>query len=209
MGNDVVREQENESRRRRRQREKVLARSVSPSLTEPLPCVVHHRLLLHSSMADAVQCADVFGKLHQTLRTELQWRPAAYGIVIKDRQVLLIRQFGGEYDLPGGGVNIGEDPKTAAIREVKEESGIEAEEPVLLGVESSLFRASHSDNKSYHSLLLYYSCSYVSGDISISNLEEVERQYVETAEWVDLDLIESIKVSSTVDFRPYVKQASC
>ncbi|KAF7191880.1 ADP-ribose pyrophosphatase [Pseudocercospora fuligena] len=172
--------------------------------------VHHHRsLLLHPRMADTVQCIDVFGKLHQTLRTELQWRPAAYGIVIKDRQVLLLRQFGGEYDLPGGGVNIGEDPKTAAIREIKEESGIEAENPVLLGVESSLFRASHSDNKSYHSLLLYYSCSYVSGHISVSSLDETESRYIDTAEWVDLKLIDSIKISSTVDSRPYIKQASC
>ncbi|EME82148.1 uncharacterized protein MYCFIDRAFT_83601 [Pseudocercospora fijiensis CIRAD86] len=158
-------------------------------------------------MTGIVECADVYGELHQTPIAELQWRPAAYGIVIKDKQVLLVRQFGGEYDLPGGGVNIGEDPKTAVMREIMEESGIEAKDPVLLGMESSLFRASHSDNKSYHSLLFYYNCSYVSGEISISHLDEVERQYVDTAEWVRLDLIDSIKVSSTVDYRPYIKQA--
>ncbi|KXT15634.1 hypothetical protein AC579_5851 [Pseudocercospora musae] len=85
-------------------------------------------------MAEIVQCVDVFGKLHRTPTAELQWRPVAYGIVVKDKQVLLVRQFGGEYDLPGGGVNIGEDPRTAAIREVNEESGIEAGNLVLLGV---------------------------------------------------------------------------
>ena len=158
-------------------------------------------------MTSTVTCVDVYGNTHQTPVTELQWRPAAYGIVIKYNKVLLLRQFGDTYDLPGGGLNLGEHPKDAVIREVKEETGVDVEEPVLLGIESSLFRSSHSDGKSYHSLLLYYSCSYASGQPSTLYLEEVEKQYVDGAEWVPVDRIDGVKTSSTVDFRPYIKQA--
>jgi 8-oxo-dGTP diphosphatase len=154
-----------------------------------------------------VICHDIYNNQHSTPAASLQWRPAAYVVLIKDNHVCLLKSLNGTYDLPGGAINLGEDPKSAAIREVKEETGLDATEPTLLGVESSLFRAVHSDDRCYHSLLMYYHCEEFSGEFSAEGFDEVERRLVEGAEWVPLESLDGIKVGSTVDFRPYVRQA--
>jgi 8-oxo-dGTP diphosphatase len=162
----------------------------------------------HNAVPQTVVCSDIYGINHAVPTIDLQWRPAAYAIVVKNSSILLLRQNGGGYDLPGGGVKLGEDPQNAALRELKEETGINASNPSIMGAESSLFRASHSDNKSYHSLLMYYGCTFVSGKISTRGLDANEKLYVEGAEWVKLSTLDTIKVSSTVDFRPYVRKAT-
>jgi len=154
-----------------------------------------------------VICHDIYGKQHETTVNALRWRPAAYVVLIRNASVCLLKASDGNYDLPGGGIELGEDPKTAAVREVKEETGLDAEEPALLGIESSLFRAAHSDDRYYHSLLMYYYCTKHTGNISDEGFDEYEKQHMELAEWVPMDRLESIKVGSTVDFRPYVWQA--
>lgn len=160
------------------------------------------------NIPENVICSDIYGINHAVPTDSLQWRPAAYAIVVKNNQILLLRQNGGAYDLPGGGVKLGEDPQNACLRELKEETGINATNPQVMGVESSLFRSTHSDNLPYHSILMYYACAYVGGKISTRGLDENEKQYVEAAEWVKLSNLDTIKVSSTVDFRPYVRKAT-
>ncbi|KAF2165442.1 hypothetical protein M409DRAFT_55836 [Zasmidium cellare ATCC 36951] len=153
-----------------------------------------------------VLCHDVYGNTHETPIDQLQWRPSAYGIVIKNDTVLLLKQFGNKYDLPGGGVDIGEDPKEAVIREVQEETGITVKRPHLLGMESNLFRAAHSTDKSFHSLLLYFRCEYIAGELSLRGLDEYEQKYVLKAEWIPLSSLDEVEVGSTVDFRPQIRQ---
>ncbi|KAM0696239.1 hypothetical protein Q7P36_003485 [Cladosporium allicinum] len=154
-----------------------------------------------------VICHDIYGNPHETPATSLQWRPATYVVLIKDDSVCLFKAKDGSYDLPGGAIELGEDPKSAAIREVKEETGLDATGPVLLGVESSLFRASHSDDRCYHSLLMYFHCTRYIGNISNEGFDEYEKQHMELAEWVPIVSLDDIKVGSTVDFRPYIRQA--
>ena len=154
-----------------------------------------------------VICHDIFGNQHETPAKSLQWRPATYVVLIKDDSVCLFKAKDGSYDLPGGAIELGEDPKCAAIREVKEETGLDAVEPTLLGVESSLFRASHSDDRCYHSLLMYFHCTKYTGNISDAGFDEYEKQHMELAEWVPIVSLDDIKVGSTVDFRPYIRQA--
>ncbi|KAM0711496.1 hypothetical protein Q7P35_000862 [Cladosporium inversicolor] len=163
---------------------------------------------LQNAIPENVICSDIYGINHAVPTSDLQWRPAAYAIVVKNNSILLLRQNGGGYDLPGGGVKLGEDPQNACLRELKEETGINAANPQVMGVESSLFHSTHSDNKPYHSILMYYGCAYVGGKISTRGLDTNEKQYVETAEWVKLSALDNIKVSSTVDFRPYVRKAT-
>ena len=158
-------------------------------------------------MTKTVTCFDVEGKKYEVPVDQLQWRPAVYGIVIKDNQILLPKQFGDRYDLPGGGVDLGEKLEDAVIREVKEESGIDVKNPKLLGMQESFFMASHANKLAYHSYMFYYSCEHVGGELSTAGFDEWEKQYAELAEWIDLDKIEDIKQASTVNYLPFIKKA--
>lgn len=52
---------------------------------------------------------------------------SAFGIVLKDKKILLTeRRDVPVWVLPGGGVESGETPQTGCLREVQEETGIEA-----------------------------------------------------------------------------------
>ena len=159
-------------------------------------------------MTNTITCLDVEGNKYEIQIDELEWRPSSYGIVIKDGKVLMSKQFGDKYDLPGGGVDLGEDLGAAVIREVKEETGIDVSEPKNIGVENSFFHSAHGNKKSYHSILLYYVCTYQGGTLSTDGFDEHEREYAEMAEWVPLDSIDDIKIASTVDFKPYIKLAA-
>jgi 8-oxo-dGTP diphosphatase len=59
-------------------------------------------------------------------------RVAAYGLVLRDGQILLTRlarriSADERWHLPGGGVDHGEDPRDALVREIREETGLAAE----------------------------------------------------------------------------------
>ncbi len=56
---------------------------------------------------------------------EVVYRPSARGIVIRDGKVAMIHSKKYDYyKFPGGGIEEGESPVQAMIREVKEESGL-------------------------------------------------------------------------------------
>lgn len=67
----------------------------------------------------------------------------AYGLVIKDDKVLLIKKFGGPYDgkldLPGGTIEFCERPEDALKRELMEEVGIEVTDYQLFDADSVAF----------------------------------------------------------------------
>lgn len=51
-------------------------------------------------------------------------RSAAYALIVRDQRLALMRQ-GDKLDLPGGGIEAGETPEEAVIRECREEAGFE------------------------------------------------------------------------------------
>jgi len=55
------------------------------------------------------------------------------GVVIHERCVLLLLNARGEWDLPGGRPEPGEDHRVALMREVREETGLDVAVGVLLG----------------------------------------------------------------------------
>ncbi len=67
----------------------------------------------------------------------------AYGLIIKDNMILLIKKFGGPYngklDLPGGTIEFGEKPENALKRELMEEVGIEVVDYQLFDADSVFF----------------------------------------------------------------------
>lgn len=85
-------------------------------------------------------------------------RQAARAIVIKDSQLLVMHRnkFGTEYEtLPGGGVEVGESPEAAVVRELQEETSVIVSDARLVFIEES--------GDPYGTQFVYL-CTYGSGE---------------------------------------------
>lgn len=156
-----------------------------------------------------VTTKDVYGKKHQVDAALLKWRPSAYGIVFKDNKVLLVPQFQGKYDVPGGGAEITETIEETVLREVYEETGLTVKIRQIIGVKQSFFSSTHdkASTQHYNSLLFYYLCEYVSGEVSTDGFDEEEIHYAQEAQWVPLDKLDDIELASTVDYKDLIRKA--
>ena len=90
-------------------------------------------------------------------------RVAAYALIRRDAQVLLTRLSpiapnSGQWTLPGGGVQHGETPADAAVREVAEECGVECRLGSLLGVHDIHFTGTGPDGhtEDYHGIHIVF-----------------------------------------------------
>jgi 8-oxo-dGTP diphosphatase len=96
-----------------------------------------------------------------------QQRVAAYAVVARAEEVLLARWTGPrgpEWTLPGGGLDFGEDPADAAVREVREETGYTVRLDGLLFVNS--FRRVLPDAPvDFHAIQIVYAASVIGGDL--------------------------------------------
>jgi 8-oxo-dGTP diphosphatase len=153
-----------------------------------------------------VKAMDWLGKEYAVNVQDLQWRPSAYGIIIRNNAILLVKQDNG-YDLPGGGVELGETLEQAVIREIQEESGIIAKNPQLLAADTTFFKISDDDetDEFVQSIMLYYACEYNGGELSRAGLDGWEQEHVEGAYWLPLTELDHIKVASTNDYRKHVR----
>lgn len=149
------------------------------------------------------------GTTYQVHISELHWRPAAYVVVIDQDRILLTKQMGA-YHLPGGGIELGETPEQAAIREVKEETGIIVAAPALIEVQSSYFSHEEDNGEIAHvqALMLFYHCQRVGGEITTEFLDKWESLHAEPAEWIPLNRLTEIQSGSTFDWKKVVSKVS-
>jgi ADP-ribose pyrophosphatase YjhB (NUDIX family) len=98
-------------------------------------------------------------------------RVAAYCVCVDaDARMLLVRLNDlttrpGAWTLPGGGIEFGEHPEVAAIRELEEETGYIGEIAELLGVNSHTRTQSDVPGDEYHSVQIVYRVAITGGTL--------------------------------------------
>lgn len=153
---------------------------------------------------------DVHRERHPVEEKEISWRVSVYGIVVRDGKILLSRQFGDKYDLPGGGAELTESFEQTVEREVKEETGIDVRATRCVTAKENLFvwePDAPERRQVYHSVLVYYVCEFVGGELSTDGFDGDELTYAQMAEWLPLEELGSIQQASSVDFHDVVERA--
>jgi chloramphenicol 3-O phosphotransferase len=95
-------------------------------------------------------------------------RTGVYGVAEKDGKILLVTQakgpYAGRFDLPGGGIEFGEDVEVALHREMREETGMDFELACFLGNFSTCFEHVGKDpfsSYTFHQIGLIYTVSHL------------------------------------------------
>ncbi len=124
-------------------------------------------------------------------------RVGSYAVCVRDGAVLLSRfTRSGRWTLPGGGVDHGEDPRDAVVREVLEETGLVFEVGGLLDVRSRRWEHTDPDGSpvDVHGVQLLFTGEVVGGTLTHEVGGSSDR-----AEWVPLARLDDLLRSSAVD----------
>ena len=120
----------------------------------------------------------------------------ARGVCVKDGKVLLCHPKDRSYAyLPGGHIEFGETGREALVREMKEETGLDATAGDLLGVVESQFV---QKGERHCEINLIYKMSLVSGLSSSSPLSALE-------DWICFDWVDCGKIDSANLLPPEMK----
>ncbi|GGL03752.1 hypothetical protein GCM10007382_24500 [Salinibacterium xinjiangense] len=125
-------------------------------------------------------------------------RVGAYGVIVVDGAILLTYWHeGGKWSLPGGGIEEGEQPMDAAIREIREETGFTASLERLLNADSIVIPG-HARlglaGVSLHSFRIVYEARIIAGELT----HEVDGSSNE-ARWFALAEVQDLPRVSLVD----------
>jgi len=142
--------------------------------------------------------AGTMMRMAQSPEVRRRLRVAAYAIGLRDGQVLLARFIGAqphEWTLPGGGVEHGEDPADAVLRELTEETGYAGRVVRLLGIHSARYEFPRDYGvEDHHALRIMYEVDLVGGELR----HEVGGT-TDLARWFPLDVVAGLERAGFVD----------
>jgi 8-oxo-dGTP pyrophosphatase MutT (NUDIX family) len=133
--------------------------------------------------AGGVVLKEIAGVWHVAL-IEPQKSEAAGDTASATEQITPKRTVRAIFGLPKGLVDAGEKPQAAAVREVREETGIVAEPVTKLADNKYVYVRTWGDGKRVFKIVSFYLMRYVSGEID--NLAAEMRIEVKQALWVPL-----------------------
>ncbi|MFE7629637.1 NUDIX hydrolase [Kocuria sp. NPDC057446] len=129
-------------------------------------------------------------------------RVGAYAVIVQDGAVLLSHwnprrpTLRGAWSLPGGGMEVGEQPAQTALREVHEETGFTVELDELLGVHSRHMDAGErldGRDRPFHALRVIYR-AHITGGTLTSELDGSSDE----ARWFPLAALPGLPLVSLV-----------
>jgi len=126
-------------------------------------------------------------------------RIAAYGVIVNDGKLLLAHwdedgRTG--WTLPGGGLEDFETADQAAVREIAEETGYDAELTALLGIDSLFIQPDDRvspNGRALHALRIIYEARVVGGSLTAEIGGSTDE-----ARWVSLDQLAELPTLSLV-----------
>jgi len=129
-------------------------------------------------------------------------RVAAYAVIVDDHDRLLLAHWNegrrSAWTMPGGGLEPGEDPESAARREVKEETGYRVEIEGLLGIHSRVIppgrRLKPAADVPLHTLRVLYRARITGGKLRNETDGSTDR-----AEWFPLADVRALQRVKLVD----------
>ena len=127
-------------------------------------------------------------------------RVAAYAVIVRDERILLSKlapwiTTNEQWTLPGGGIDHGEDPRHAVVREIREETGLDA----VVGEQARVYSAHQARMRrdgrrsDYHALRIVYD-GWVPPDAPEPRVVEVDGSTVDSA-WLPLgDVLDGTRI---------------
>jgi 8-oxo-dGTP pyrophosphatase MutT (NUDIX family) len=127
------------------------------------------------------EMSDYFVRLRSCIGHDPLLHPAA-AACIRDEQgrILLVRRSDGVnlWSFPGGAMELGERADEAVVREVREETGLEVEPVMLIGVYSSPdFAITYPNGDQVQPVILFFECRVLDGTLQPDMEEVLEGRY--------------------------------
>ena len=106
----------------------------------------------------------------------------AGGCIFNERGEVLLQRRGDEnkWGFPGGAIELGETPVMAAVREVKEETGLDVKVGRLIGVYTDCDMKYASGDEA-HSIVIGYELKAIDGNLFCDGEETLELRYFSQA----------------------------
>lgn len=168
-------------------------------------CAKHFNLALELLDEDTLDAVALFDEKKENLEKELLWNfealHSAGGVITNERQELLMIYRRKKWDLPKGKQDEGENLESCALREVKEETGIDQVELI-----KKITNSMHLYPMGAKMILKFTAWYLMQAPSSVTLIAQEEEQ-IEKVEWVKRKEISKRLENSFETLRDVLKEA--